>query len=351
MADDLVIGWDAGGAHLKAALLRGGRVAGVVQTASALWQGLDRLDTALDAVLAGWPEAMNARHAATMTGELADCFEHRRQGVAAIAERLANKLGPRLRLFAADGRWIEPACACDEWAGIASANWLATARWRAQGTPDALLVDVGSTTTDLVPVVAGRLAAGGHDDAARLVGGELVYQGVVRTPLCSLGPRIAFRGVERNVMNELFASSADVYRLTGELDAEHDQQPAADNAGKDRVATQRRLARMIGLDARDAGDGEWSSFAAAWRQKQRALLRDNAARVVAASGLGPDAPIVGAGCGHFLARALASALQRPYRTIDTLIPVDEPWRGWARVAAPCVALALLAAQEDAACGW
>lgn len=349
----LMIGWDIGGAHVKAARLEGGRVVEVVQLPCELWRGLDRLDLALSQLLARWPDDVrDAAHAATMTGELADCFADRRHGVASITARLAAALGPRLRLFAAgDACWLSAQQAEAEWPRIASANWLASARWLAQQLPQALLVDVGSTTTDLVPIVAGKVAAQSRDDAARLASGELLYQGVVRTPLCSLGPRIAFIGVERNVMNELFATAADVYRLSGELDAAHDQHPAADGAGKDRVATQRRLARMIGLDAHDADDRAWASLAAAWRQKQRTLLRDNAARVAAASALAGDAPIVGAGCGDFLARALARSMLRRYRAIDELMPLEEPCRGWARVAAPCVAVALLAAQERDACGW
>jgi probable H4MPT-linked C1 transfer pathway protein len=290
-------------------------------------------------------------HAATMTGELADNFAHREHGVGEIARVLSARLGARLRLFANDG-WVEPADASSRWRGIASANWLASARWVARRQPDALFVDVGSTTTDLVPVVGGAVATKGDDDAGRLASGELLYQGVVRTPLCALGPRIAFRGAERNVMNEFFATAADVYRLTGELDAAHDQCPPADGGAKDRPATRARLARMIGLDARDASDGDWQSFAVAWRQRQRALLRDNAVRVVAASGLDPAAPVVGAGCGDFLSRALAHALQRPYVAFDALLPLADPaLAGWARVAAPCVAVALLGHEEAAACGW
>ena len=50
-------------------------------------------------------------------------------------------------------------------------------RWALQGSagavhdeprPDALLIDVGSTTTDIVPIVAGRVAARGRTDPARL---------------------------------------------------------------------------------------------------------------------------------------------------------------------------------------
>ena len=59
-------------------------------------------------------------------------------------------------------------------------------------------------------------------DAARLATGELVYHGVVRTPLCALAARVPFRGSAVSVMNEFFATTADVYRLTGELDPAHD---------------------------------------------------------------------------------------------------------------------------------
>ena len=99
-----------------------------------------------------------------------------------------------------------------------------------------------------------------RSDAQRLASGELVYQGVVRTPLCVLAARIGWRGEQLNVMNEFFATTADVYRLTGELNPAHDQQPSADHASKDVSATCARLARMIGLDTRDASAEQWLAF-------------------------------------------------------------------------------------------
>lgn len=358
MPSAAIVGWDVGGAHLKAALLEQGRVADVVQLPCALWLGLDRLDAAVDQVQARWPAAFGAtgaEHVATMTGELADLFESRRHGVASIAARLEARLGAGLRLFDAGAGWRGAGDAPAAWSGIASANWLATARWLSTRLDEALLVDVGSTTTDLVPLAAGSVRAAGGDDAARLASGELVYHGVVRTPLMALGPRIAVRGVERNLMNELFATSADVYRLTGELDPEHDQQPAADNGAKDTAATLRRLVRMVGLDAADAGAPDGIDFAHAWRARQLAELRHNAARVLAAAGLRNPTPlVVGAGCGDFLARAVAQALGCPYRPIDDLLPMGATagtaTRRWARVAAPCVAVALLYAEDGTACG-
>src|SRR5690606_12432413 len=119
----------------------------------------------------------------------------------------------------------------------------------------------------------------------------LVYLGVVRTPLCALGRQIPFAGRSRNVMHEWFATSADVFRLTGEHDPAHDQQPTADGAGKDETASWRRLARMIGIDARDASPTAWRDFAACWRDAMLDEIARHAARVARDSGLPANAPM------------------------------------------------------------
>jgi len=47
-----IIGWDVGGAHLKAARVEHGKVTAVLQLPAPLWQGLEPLEAALDAALA-----------------------------------------------------------------------------------------------------------------------------------------------------------------------------------------------------------------------------------------------------------------------------------------------------------
>jgi probable H4MPT-linked C1 transfer pathway protein len=230
---------------------------------------------------------------------------------------------------------------------VASANWLATAQWVAASMPDALLIDIGSTTTDIIPIVAGRVAACGWNDAERLVSGELVYQGVVRTPLCGVARRIAFRGETTGVMNEWFATTADVYRLTGELWPEHDQHPSADNGPKTEAASRQRIARMIGRDAADASDDEWRRFAQHWRRAQLRTLAANLTRVSERHPALLGAPLVGAGCGRFLAAALAGQKSRSYVDFARVAGVEseEAERAeWASTCAPSVAIALLASR-------
>jgi probable H4MPT-linked C1 transfer pathway protein len=243
--------------------------------------------------------------------------------------------------FAGDAGW----CGADEvaaqWEHIASANWLATARHAALALPRGVLLDIGSTTTDLIAFASGRVLTTSRSDAERLVSGELVYHGVVRTPLCALTQRVTWRGQDSQVMNEFFAATADVYRLTGELDPAHDQHPSADNAPKTLPATRQRLARMIGLDARDATDDEWLALARFWRGAQIEAIAAQLRRVVSAHALPGDAVIVSAGCGAFLAPELAA----PRRVVPYGSGVARAATDWAQVCAPSVAVAALFERE------
>ncbi|EKS67406.1 MULTISPECIES: hydantoinase/oxoprolinase family protein [Caballeronia] len=346
--DAPVFGWDVGGAHVKVSMAtRAGVLADVAQWACPLWQGMAHLERAIDAMFERWPAAADpaARHAVTMTGEMVDLFADRAEGVRALTRALAQRLGPRTMFFAGDAGWLARSACAEHWRKVASANWLATAQWVAACLPDALLVDIGSTTTDIIPIVGRRVVARGTSDAERLVSGELVYQGVVRTPLCGLAHRIAFRGEHAGVMNEWFATTADVYRLTGELWPEHDQHPSADNGPKTQAASRVRIARMIGRDAADASDAEWRRFAQGWRREQLRALETNLARVVAQDAALAAAPIVGAGCGRFLAAALARQEARSYVDFARLAGIDgdDATRAeWVSTCAPSVAVALLA---------
>ena len=371
-------GWDIGGAHVKACRLRGGRVHDVVQWPCPLWQGLQHLAQVLSAAHARWPRLGQAHHAVTMTGEMADLFADREIGVQRIAAVLVAHLGsaPTLYFYAGDAGWCRAADVALHWQAIASANWLASARHAAltlanrpapadQATAhpasagEGVLIDIGSTTTDLIAFRAGRVLTRARNDHQRLASGELVYQGVVRTPLCALVRRLPWRGARINLINELFASSADVYRLTGELAPEHDQQPSADGAAKTLDASRQRLARMVGLDARDGSHADWLALAQAWRAEQVAELRSQLARVIDQHGLGPQALLITAGCGDFLASQLlaaaatgpagASSRCRPYAQAVARFTADAlpGSAAWAQVCAPSVAVAALLLRDGA----
>src|SRR4051794_19144332 len=255
-----VLGWDIGGAHLKLVFVEGGEITTALQVPCALWRGLDELRQAVSSTLAGLPAA--DRHAVTMTGELADLFPDRAHGVAGILDVLAEFVpAEHVAIYTTTGEFIGANQARAEPGAVASANWHATARHLACTLSDGLLVDIGSTTTDIVPVVAGAIAARGLTDGDRLATGELLYSGIVRTPLTAMTRFAPFGGCSVGVMAELFATAADAHRLAGTLPEGADLQATADGRGKTPDESRARLARMIGRDAADATEAAWRRLA------------------------------------------------------------------------------------------
>jgi (4-(4-[2-(gamma-L-glutamylamino)ethyl]phenoxymethyl)furan-2-yl)methanamine synthase len=345
MPPDAVIGWDLGGAHLKAARLgRAGRVEHVVQLPCALWRGLDELHAALDAAA---PELGIAPvHAVTMTGEMVDLFPTRSAGVCALIGEMERRFGGAdLRIFGGSARL----CSADEALAmperVASANWLASALVVAALERDALFVDVGSTTTDLVVVRDGKVRYRGRDDATRLVTGELVYSGVVRTPVMAMAEAVPFGGEVVPLMAEWFATAADVYRLTGQLPDGADQHPTADGGDKSAGASARRLARMIGRDAERVEPDRWQALAHWLAGEQARRLRSAAERVLSAEPLPAEARVIAAGVGRFVVPGLARALGRAVIEFGSLFSAAPGERDRASDCAPAVAVAWLAAQE------
>jgi (4-(4-[2-(gamma-L-glutamylamino)ethyl]phenoxymethyl)furan-2-yl)methanamine synthase len=343
MPPELVTGWDVGGAHLKVAQCdASGRVHRVRQLPCPLWQGLHHLEQALATlhdVLAPTP-----RHALTMTGELADFFSDRAEGVAQLVATMHRAFpAAGFHVYAGSADFVAPDAAVQRSAEVASANWHATARWLAQRHHDGLLVDVGSTTTDLVPYAAGEVRALGYSDAERLAAAELVYTGVTRTPVASLASSAPFAGHVQPLMPEHFATAADVHRLTGALAADADQHPTADGRGKDAIASARRLARMLGHDYPSASLEQWRAVARYLSERQLQQLYEAACRVLSREIVATGAPLVGAGVGRFLVPALAQRLNRPCVDFASLVEGEAESYEWAARCAPAVAVAALLA--------
>ena len=229
-------------------------------------------------------------------------------------------------------------------ADIASANWHASAALAARLCPEALFVDMGSTTTDLIPLHAGSVAGAGYTDAERLACGELVYTGLVRSFLMAVATRAPFAGAWTGLACEHFATTGDIYRLLGELPEAADQMPTADGRDKSVPASRARLARMVGRDVGDAEPGAWRDLAAWFAEAQLRQLCDAAWLVASRGRLATDAPVVGAGVGAAVVVRLAQRLERPYVGLaDLLHGFVGPWIG---ACAPAVAVALLAREAD-----
>jgi probable H4MPT-linked C1 transfer pathway protein len=344
-AEELATGWDLGGAHLKAVQSDArGRLRTALQLPCALWKGLDQLRQVLGEAQAQL--APTRRHGITMTGELVDLFRNRAEGVDRLTCAMREAFREAdLRVYAGEAGLIEPGEAVRRMREVASANWHASARFVAARCEKGLFVDIGSTTTDLVPFADGRVRATGFADEERMISEELVYTGVTRTPVMALADMVPFAGERQRLMAEYFATAADIHRLTGALPKDADQHATADGRGKSAEESARRLARMLGRDMETADMTAWRRLARHLAERQLQTIQAAAERVLSRGFLAEEAPVVGAGVGRFLAVKLAERLGRPYTDFAALVSGPTDVREWAARCAPAAAIAVLTAAD------
>lgn len=344
-----VIGWDIGGAHLKVAWQdQSGKLKAVEIMATPLWQGLASLEQAVQDLGQRWPLQL-CEHRITMTAELVDLFEDRRSGVLELVDWLKQRLPQQLLYFYAGIEGFIPLEKVTAFTGqIASANWLATTRYAASVVSSGVMMDVGSTTSDLLPFNNHCLLNKGFNDRERLAHDELIYAGVVRTPLMAVTAKVPFKGAWLTLANELFATTADVYRILGDLPEEADLYPAADGKEKTVSASMRRLSRMLGADYSEGDAADWHQLATFFADRQVDALSLACQRQFSL-GLRDSAVLVGAGVGRFLVERVAMRLGRAYLDMGELLAQGDEQSSLAADCAPAVALLRLKRERSQIC--
>lgn len=337
-----VLGWDIGGVHTKAARLAGG---GAVHARARPFE-IQRHPAGLAPLVAELARELGGRvgdaHGLTMTAELSQMFRTKRDGVAFVLDAVAEALpGSRVRVYTVDGRFLPPDAARREPLAVAAANWAATARAVAQSHPDAVVIDVGSTTTDIIPIVAGRVAARGRTDPERLREGELVYTGAVRTPAEAMAPIVRLDGGWTRVSAEGFAVAGDVHLWRGALAPDDYTAPTPDGRPATREFAGERLARVVCADREMLDDAAVSAIADSLAEAQLASIAA-AVETVRQRHLSLARAVV-AGVGEFL------AVEAARRTGLVAVSLAEAWGPAARHA-PAVAVARLLAAELARAG-
>jgi len=339
MSDLKYIGWDIGGAHLKVASVNNvGALEFVEQFASPLWQGIEQLEVLLPKTIDSLPDG-TLSHAITITAELVDIFKNRQEGLNTLINLCEKKMGAQISLYAAGEGLLKLKQARIKTIQIASANWHASASYSASLIESGLFVDVGSTTTDIIPFKDNKLDNKGDDDQSRLRFDELVYTGVIRTPLMALTNKAPFKGEWQNIAAENFATTADIYRILGLLNEADDMMEAADGKNKNIVGSIRRLARMVGADANDSiKEKHWYKLAQYFEETQLQALTNAILRVLSRTPES-EAKIIGAGAGRFLIKKIADRINVPYIEFSDLCDADIQLQHKCNVCAPAVSVA------------
>jgi probable H4MPT-linked C1 transfer pathway protein len=334
-----VLGWDVGGANLKAARLGEDERADpvVVERPFPLWRDPGRLPALLTEAARCLGSARSM--AVTMTAELADCFATKGEGVAFVLDAFRTAFPDASPwVFGVDGAFRTPDDARRAPLEVAAANWLASATVVARTFPDAIFIDVGSTTTDVIPIVNGRVGAVGRTDLARLCCGELVYTGALRTPVCAIVRSVPVEGRWCRVAAEHFAIAADAYLWLGRIQEREYTCETPDGRGRSRPEAGARLARVVCADAEMLASSDITAIASRVESAQVKQIAAGIRQVVRRVCPGVSTRAVLAGQGVFLARPAARIFG--LTTHDLSSDVGHP----AARATPAVAVAMLLAE-------
>jgi probable H4MPT-linked C1 transfer pathway protein len=263
---------------------------------------------------------------------LCDCFPTKREGVLAILDAVSAAAGAvPVRVWRTDGRLVDVAAARAEPLPAAAANWLALATFAGRFAPrgPALLIDVGSTTTDVVPLLDGRPVPRGRTDTERMRLGELAYTGVMRTPLCAV--------LGSDGAAEFFATTHDVYLMLGRLPEDPSDHDTADGRPATRACAEARVARMFCADLETSTADERRRIAELVLLRQVVHVGGCVARVAESLPRLPETIIL-AGVGEFLAQMALTP--RP------VVSLQRQFGAEVSKAACAYALAVLAAEAQ-----
>ena len=289
------IGLDIGGANTKVASSNG---ALVELHYLPLWKNSKLSEVLKEIANRLQPEKI----AVVMTGELSDCFENKGQGVFFIKEAVDYAFGTRkVSYINRMGRFQSET---DRLTELAAANWVASVMLVGAEFGDCIFVDVGSTTSDIIPIISKEHKAG-ISDIERLMRSELVYSGVLRTNIATLLEKVKIGRRFCRIASEFFATTADVYILLGKINENIYTCETADGAGRNKTDAMRRIARLVCADLSEIQENDIYEIACQVHEKQISTLSEVIYEVAKRNELNR---IVAAGLGEFLIKEAAERL-------------------------------------------
>ncbi|NLI91671.1 MAG: hypothetical protein GX434_05530 [Peptococcaceae bacterium] len=311
-----VLGLDIGGANTKSCYLKMNK--GIIQAAKGrsvyheIWRNPEGLRDVLNGLKTVLKKTNLDGVALTMTAELCDGFESKSQGVLYILGIVEDVFKDvPVYVWTTEGNFVLPEEIKNDPLQAAAANWLASASALAHCSiieNPSILVDMGSTTTDILPVSPGKVHVKGKTDIERLQSGELLYTGVLRTAINAILKEAYIDGVSCQVANEYFAISADVYRYL-ELITDRDYDvPTPDGGEKGLEGCAKRLARVVASEPLELGAKNIFFMAKLIQEKQGEQIVNNILRLSSRKDIPQPSYLITTGQGSFILDEVARRL-------------------------------------------
>ncbi len=343
-----VLGLDIGGANSKAAYAatqKGAiREVKVAVEYFPVWKEPQKLTEVLLKLKATLFQSKLDGVGVTMTAELSDAYQTKREGVNHILDCVEKAFADLpIYVLNVDANLEPPLAARGKPFGVAAANWAATGWLVSQYFENCVVVDIGSTSTSIIPVINGKVAAQGKTDLDKLICGELVYTGSLRTNVAAIVQAIPVKGGVASVSSELFALSGDVHLVLGHITAEQYTSETADGRGRTREEALARLARVVCADTEMLTERETVEMAKYIYEKQIQQVIGGLSQVYkrAKTLASTKVPVLVAGLGKdFLARKAAMQVGA-----DVLMDLGELLPKGVSLAVPAVGVALMTAKK------
>ena len=345
-----IIGWDIGGDNIKATLIeikdeKAFRIKTITDYFPIWVEGKERLPIILNNLKKEIAEDSSIDAIGlTMTAELSDIYETKKEGVNHVLDCI-KEVFPKEQTFVLDvnARLKSVEEARENHLKVAGANWVGTAWMVSKWVKDCILLDVGSTTTDIIPIIEGRMMVKGKTDLERLANGELIYTGALRTNAATIVEAVPVKGIMTRVSSELFALSGDVHLILGNISQDEYTSETADKRGKTRKEALSRLARVVCADTDMLKEDEIVAIANYVYRKQLDKISDGLIQVYSSmrASVKDKLSLVLTGIGrNFLGRKSAEKLR-----FESIIDLAQIVGKDASIATPSLAVALMIAYE------
>ncbi|WP_455646177.1 hydantoinase/oxoprolinase family protein [Methanosphaera sp.] len=221
----------------------------------------------------------------SMTAELADSYNTKTEGVLDISKKVIETFPEKIVKFVTFDGLKDYTDILKNPLDAAAANWIGTVNAIKYIKNNCIFMDMGSTTTDIIPLKNRKEIASGHTDTQRLGTGELVYTGMLRTNLATIVHEVPVNNTPTSVSSEIFTISADIHRILGNITEDEYTCDTPDGKNKDIESCKRRLCRLICADLDTLDDNEINNIAQYIYEKQVEQVTHGLIKVVEKTGI------------------------------------------------------------------
>jgi probable H4MPT-linked C1 transfer pathway protein len=254
----------------------------------------------------------------TTTAELADCFETKRKGVEHLLS-VVEQIDPSICVFLNNGSIVDLTSGLREPDKVAAANWAAPSILIGRLVKDAIFIDAGSTTTDIIPISGGVPLIEDTSDLGRLTNHHLVYTGALRTNVATIAANVVIDGRKVSTASEYFSTTGDVNLVLRLIEPSDFNVPTADGGPVNIPAAMRRLARVVCSDTDQLDALQIEEMVRNIHDKQVARVAHHIDKALENSELDPTTTCIVAGMGKScLAEPAARAAG-----LNTIMPFHE----------------------------